>query len=109
MSLSSASLDDRLIAQVRAVSEGIVDPATVEERVGRKALVNTSGEFPLDALRRVQFTQEPDYPGEMLELDSAQTVIYWPRPIEGDNPRVVGIQLDRAGAATVFFAVVSPP
>ena len=109
MSLPSASLDERLIARVRAVSEGTVDPATVEERVGRKALINTSGNFPLEALRRVPLTPEPDRPDETLELDSAQTVIYWTRPIEAEHPRVVGIQIDQAGTATVFFAVVLPP
>ena len=101
--------DDHLIAQVRAASKGTVDPATVEELVGKKALVNTSSGFPLEALRRVELAPEPDHPNETLELDSAQNVIYWARPIDADNPRVVGIQIGADGSATVFFAVVYPP
>jgi hypothetical protein len=109
VSLPSASPDERLIARVRALSEGTVDPAAFEERVGSKALVNTSGSFPLEALRRMPLAPEPDHPDETLELASAQTVIYWSRPIEAKNPRVVGIQIDQTGTAAVFFAVVFPP
>lgn len=101
--------DAGLIATVRALSGGEVDPATVERRVGRRALVNTDTGLPLAALRRASLVPDPEHPGEVLDLDSARTVVYWARPVEADNPRVVGVQVDPGGTARVFFAVVLPP
>lgn len=71
--------------------------------------VTTASVSGREALRRVPLAPEPEHPDEMLNLDSAQTVIYWARPIDADNPRVVGIQIGAAGIATVFFAVVFSP
>ena len=110
MSEPGHSRDDvSLVANVRSLSDGEVDPATAEERVGRPALVNTERGLPLAALRRVSLAPDPEHPDEVLELDSAQAVIYWARPIEADNPRVVGIQLGADAVPRVFFAVVLPP
>lgn len=101
--------DEYLIGKVRALAAGAVDPAAVDASVGRAALVNTSKGFSLDALRRVTFAPEPDHASEPLHLDTAVTVVYWARPIEADAPHVVGIQIDAAGLASIFFAVVLPP
>jgi hypothetical protein len=101
--------DAGLVASVRALNGVEVDPATVEQRVGRPALVNTDTGLPLAALRRVSLTPDAEHPDEVLDLDSARTVVYWARPVEADNPRVVGVQVGADGAARAFFAVVLPP
>lgn len=105
----TASDDQELIERVRAASEQAVDPLTVEERVGQHALVNTSTGLPLEALRRVELVPDPDHDAELIDLDSAKVVVYWERPVEADNPHVVGLQFDDAGAARVFFAIILPP
>ncbi len=101
--------DNQLIERVRTASQQVVDPHTVEERVGRAALVNTDTGMPIDALRRVELVPDPEHAAETLDLESARTVIYWKRPIEADNPHVVGLQLDGTGSARVFFAIILPP
>ncbi|MEV6489111.1 hypothetical protein AB0M20_10855 [Actinoplanes sp. NPDC051633] len=85
--------DAALIAAVRGLAAGRVDPATAEEQVGKRALVNTETGMPVAALRRVPLSPDPDFPDEPLAVDAARAVIYWDRPLDGDNPRVVGIQL----------------
>ncbi len=110
MSQTPQSSDDAgLVARVRALGDGAVDPATVEERVGRPALVNTATGLPLAALRRVSLAPDPEFPDEGPDLDSARTVVYWARPIEADDPRVVGVEVGADETARVFFAVVLPP
>jgi hypothetical protein len=106
----SQPLDDAaIVGSVRALTGVEVDPATVEQRVGRPALVNTDTGLPLAALRGVSLAPDPEHPDEVPDIDSARTVVYWARPVEADNPRVVGVQIGADGAARVFFAVVLPP
>ena len=105
----TATTDADLIARVRALGDNEVDPATAEGRVGEKALVNTATGLPLAALRRASLVPDPEHPDDGPDLDSARTVIYWARPVEARDPRVVGVQVGADGAARVFFAVVLPP
>jgi hypothetical protein len=107
---SSGKTDDaQLIAQVRGAVAASVPPETIEARVGHKALINTTAGFPLDGLRRVNLVPDPDHPDEALALTAARAVVYWARPVPGDNPHVVGVQVPRDGRASVFFGVVYPP
>jgi hypothetical protein len=101
--------DERLVAQLRQAVAATVVPESIEARIGRKALINTSTGFPLEGLRRVNLVPDPDHPTETLSLETARAVIYWARPVPGDDPRVVGVQVRADGSASVFFGIVLPP
>jgi len=106
---SETTSDDQLVAQVRKAVATAVAPEAIESSVGRKALINTSTGFPLDGLRRVNLVPDPAHPDEALSLATARAVIYWARPVPGDDPHVVGVQVRKDGSASVFFGVVYPP
>src|SRR5689334_15646435 len=100
---SETTDDDQLVARVRKAAAAAVSPDSLEATVGRKALINTSAGFPIDGLRRVNLVPDPDHPSETMSLASARAVVYWARPVPGDNPHVVGVQLSVDGSASVFF------
>lgn len=52
---------------------------------------------------------DPHHPTETLSLDHARAVIYWARPVPGDDPHVVGVQVRKDGTSAVFFGIVQPP
>lgn len=106
---SETTSDERLVAQLREAVAGAVAPESIEAQIGRKALINTSTGFPLDGLRRVDLVPDPDHPTEALSLETARAVVYWARPVPGDDPRVVGVQVRADGSASVFFGIVLPP
>jgi hypothetical protein len=110
MNLSSETTsDDQLVAKLRKTVTTPVVPETLETTVGQKALINTSTGYPLAALRRVNMVPDPDHPDETLSLANARAVVYWARPVPGDDPHVVGVQVRTDGAASVFFGIVTPP
>jgi hypothetical protein len=101
--------DDQLVAQLRKAVATSVAPESLEATVGHKALINTSTGFPLDGLRRVNLVPDPEHPDETLALATARAVVYWARPVPGDDPHVVGVQVRKDGTASVFFGIVYPP
>ncbi len=108
-STDTTSDDARLVARVREIAAAPGALETIEQRVGTKALVNTATGFPLAGLRRANLMVDPDHPHETLALDNARDVVYWKRPVAGDDPHVVGVQVWRDGTGAVFFAIVGPP
>jgi hypothetical protein len=101
--------DEQLVAQLRKAVAASVPPEALEARIGQKALINTATGFPLGALDHVNLVPDPDHPDETLSLDTARVVVYWARPVPGDDPRVVGVQVRKDGAASIFFGLVQPP
>jgi hypothetical protein len=101
--------DEAVIQRVRSAVDARVAPREIEAYVGRKAMVNTTTGFPLEGLRRVNLIPDPEHPEHTLKLDSAESVVYFGRPVESDDPKVVGIQYHRDGSAALFFGIVLPP
>jgi hypothetical protein len=101
--------DDELITRVQEAVRAGVAPDALAERVGRKPAIDTTAGQPIEMLRRVNLIPDPDHPTEAFSLESAREVVYWVRPIEAKNPRIVGVQLDTDGKAHKFFGVVLPP
>jgi hypothetical protein len=108
MNKTQMSDDERLIERVRDAARARVAVASVEAAVGQKPLINTTANYPNEGLRRVEFQDDPDFPSEVLVLADATAVVYWSRPIESKNPRVVGVQYRKDGSASVFFAAILP-
>jgi hypothetical protein len=104
-----AMTDEALIRGVRSAVDARIAPDKLEAHVGHKAMVNTTTGFPLEGLRRVNLIPDPGHPGDTLNLDSAAAVVYFGRPVDGDDPKVVGVQYRRDGSAAVFFGIVLPP
>ncbi|HEX7836474.1 MAG TPA: hypothetical protein VF469_03375 [Kofleriaceae bacterium] len=106
---SEMTPDEQLVAQLRKAVATAVPLDSVEASVGSKALINTTTGFPLDGLRRVNLVPDPDHADETLALAAAKAVVYWARPVPGDNPHVVGLQVRNDGRMSVFFGIVYPP
>jgi hypothetical protein len=104
-----AMTDDAVIGRVRSAVDTRVAPGDLEAFVGQKAMVNTITGFPLEGLRRVNLIPDPEHPEHTLKLDSAEAVVYFGRPVESDDPKVVGVQYHRDGSAALFFGIVLPP
>jgi hypothetical protein len=104
-----AMTDEALIARVRSAIDARVAPREIDAYVGQKAMVNTATGFPLEGLRRVNVLPDPDHPEHTLQLDSAEAVVYFGRPVESNDPKIVGVQYRRDGSAGVFFGIVLPP
>ncbi len=109
MSHNAADDDARLIEQVRAVAAAAIAPELAEARVGRAALINTATGFPLAALRKVDLRPDPVHTDEPPALAGVRAVVYWGRPVPGDDPYVVGIVVPAEGPPRVFFATVGHP
>jgi len=101
--------DDELITRIQEAVTAGVAPDALSARVGRKPAIDTTAGQPIELLRRVNLIPDPDHPTEALSLERARAVVYWIRPIEAKNPRVVGVQFDTDGKAHTFFGVVLPP
>lgn len=104
-----AMTDETLIQRVRGAADSRVAPRDIEAYVGQKAMVNTTTGFPLEGLRRVNVIPDPDHPEQTLKLDAAEAVVYFGRPVESDDPKIMGVQYRRDGSAAVFFGIVLPP
>lgn len=101
--------DDELITRVRAAVAAGDAPDTLAARIGRKPAIDTTAGQPIAMLRRVDLVPDPDHPSEALALASARAVVYWVRPIQAKDPRVVGVQVGADGKPSMFFGVVLPP
>jgi hypothetical protein len=104
-----AMTDDALIRGVRSAVDARIAPNKIEAHVGHKSMVNTTTGFPLEGLRRVNLIPDPEHAAETLNLDSAVAVVYFGRPVDSSDPKVVGVQYHRDGSAAVFFGIVLPP
>jgi len=101
--------DERLIAGVRRAVSEHAGPDAWEAQVGQKALVDTRKGQLLAVLRRVKLVPDEAHADETLDLASADAVMYWRRPVDGEDPHFVGIQLRKDGTHAVFFAILLPP
>ena len=105
----NATDDDRLIARVRAAVEARVLVDRLAAYVGQGPLIDTTAGGSLLAVQRIDFAPDPDHADQGFERDKARAVVYWRRPVPGDDPHVVGVQVGDGGAARVFFAIILPP
>jgi hypothetical protein len=100
--------DAELIEAVRRAAQARLTPDAAEAAVG-EAVVNTSRNLPLEALRRVDLIADEASGQQTLSREGARAVAYWERPIESKDPRMVGMIWRADGAVEVFFGVVLPP
>ena len=105
----NATDDDRLIARVRAAVESRVLADRLAAYVGQGPLIDTTAGGSLLVVQRIDFAPDPDHADQGFERDNARAVVYWRRPVPGDDPHVVGVQVGDGGAARVFFAIILPP
>jgi hypothetical protein len=107
--------DADLIAAVKAAARRGVGPEMVELVVGRRAVINTTrDDRAIVESANLEADGEGPTTGEgkarpLPELAKVRHVVYWGRPVEARNPRMVGIAWDEDGTARVFFFVVYPP
>jgi hypothetical protein len=101
--------DRKLIAAVKAAAVNGLQPAKVETAVGVKATLNTLRKPDRDSFSRADIVPDPDNKPRLPARDSLRWVVYWVRPIEGRNPKLVGIFWPKEGKPQVFFGEILPP
>ena len=101
--------DEQLLAAVRRAVRDQIGPDEVEQHVGERALINTRRGSERLTLRLADIG--PDKLAGQTSLPSlkpARDVVYWGRPVDATNPRIVGI-LWHTDQSEIFFGVVYPP
>ncbi|HVZ42154.1 MAG TPA: hypothetical protein VHI13_22935 [Candidatus Kapabacteria bacterium] len=99
--------DHELVARIRRAIAAGIDAAGIEEFVGAHAWINSIRHPDVDTLRMVNLGADPD--GVPPALADAAAVVYWGRPLESVNPRIVGVTWNDDGRPSLFFGVVYPP
>jgi hypothetical protein len=101
--------DADLIDAVRRAARAGIPPADVEEYVGSTAWINTIREPDRLAVAMADIAADDESGTETPKLADARDVAYWGRPVESQNPRLVGITWDAEGTSRIFFGVLYPP
>jgi hypothetical protein len=101
--------DDELVARIRAAVAARTPAPRLAAFVGQAPLIDTTAGSSLLALQRVEFAQDPDHPADRLDRARARALVYWRRPLAGDDPHVVGVEVDDTGTPRLFFAIILPP
>ena len=101
------SPDEALLRSLQdAVSSGAT-AASVAATVEPAATISTLRPDGREQLRLADIAPDPGLPPPPPDLHEV-TTMYWVRPIEAADPRLVGIAWGSDGA-TLYYGVVSPP
>jgi hypothetical protein len=109
--------DANLVDRVFLAADLQLPPAQVEQFVGTPAAINTlRSQADRDAIEHADIVADQEEEKDTLALlhpglrdGSVSHVVYWIRPTEAHNPRLIGIVWLKNGKARVFFGVVLPP
>jgi hypothetical protein len=107
--LATETHPPRVIARVRAAVEAHVAADRLAAYVGQGPLIDTTAGSSLLAVQHIDFAQDPDHADQRFERDKVRAIVYWRRPVQGDDPHVVGIQVGDGDAACVFVAIILSP
>lgn len=102
--------DELLISAIRRAVREQLGPGEVEQQVGERAWINTRRGSERQALRMANIGAD-DLQGQTVlrALGEAAEVVYWGRPVDATNPRIVGIVWHADQSPEIFFGVVYPP
>lgn len=101
--------DKKLVAAVKAAADKVIDADKVEAVVGVKATLNTFRKEDRGRFSRVDIVADPDSKPALPDRDGLRWAAYWIRPVEGRNPKLVGIYWPKEGKPQVFFGEILPP
>jgi hypothetical protein len=102
--------DEKLVSAIKAAIEKGLAPDKVEDSVGSKATLNTFRKEDRGPFSRADIVPDPDRKPALPDRDSLQWVAYWIRPVEGRNPKLVGIFWPKKeGKPQIFFGEILPP
>jgi hypothetical protein len=108
--------DSWLVSAVRrAASRERVQPSTIPRKIGVWATFHEIRDGMRDAIPQGVFGvfeldhEEISDVTSVREIIEAEEVMYWTRPVESKNPRVVGICWSKDGRARAFFCIIYPP
>jgi hypothetical protein len=109
--------DRRLVDRVLWAEELQLPPGKVESFVGTPATINTLRPRDRLTLRFADLCEDEREGGKQnlallhagLDDGSVRHAMYWIRPTEARNPRLIGLLWTQGGKAWVFFGVVLPP
>ncbi len=102
--------DQEFVSAVHDAAWARVPPDQVEQRVGRRATVNTRrGADDWMILRRASIYPTDPPTGEPLDFEGAHDLVYWGRDIPAHNAPIVGLIWKGNGVVEPFTAFVLPP
>ena len=107
--MDAESADSKLLAAVKAAAEKGIEPGKIEAAVGTKATLNTLREVDRDAFSRADIAEDPGRKPALPARDSLRCVVYWVRPIDSKNPKIVGVCWPKEGRPRLFYGEVLPP
>jgi hypothetical protein len=99
--------DEKLIASIKAALKQEIEADKVEAAVGRAAL-NTVREQDRDTFSLADIATDSDSGPALPDRETIRYVVYWVRPGESRNPKIVGIVWPNKGKPQVFFGEVLP-
>jgi hypothetical protein len=101
--------DSQLVYKIKKVAgrKGL-KPNQVEHLVGTPAVLNTTDPSHRFIFLRASIDFDESEHSEISSFQLTTDVVYWARPIEAPNPRMVGICWTQSGEQKVFFAIVYP-
>src|SRR5262249_37950351 len=100
--------DEKLVKRVREAVDEKKPLETVEEFVNVKATIHTSRTRDRLILQRVASSRDPEEAGPIPLLRQAKAVVYWVRPLEAENPKIIGIVWDKKGQMELFYGIILP-
>lgn len=109
-SMSPAAADDdrALVEAVQRAAQENASPEVALARVGRKPTIDTRNARGRAGFQAADLVTDPGAQ-PARELRAAATVLYWVRPVEAQNPRVVALAWGADGRVRVHFVTVLTP
>ena len=101
--------DAKLLAAVKAAADKGIGPDKIEAAVGTKATLNTRRAADRDAFSGADIAEDPGRKPALPARDSLRWVVYWVRPVDSRNPKVVGVCWPKEGKPQLFYGEVLPP
>jgi cobalt/nickel transport protein len=101
--------DDKLVAAIKAAIANEVEPGKIEAAVGTKATLNTIRKDDATAFALADIAADAASGPALPDRKTIRYVAYWVRPVEGRNPRIVGIVWPNTGKLQLFYGELLPP
>jgi hypothetical protein len=106
---STETKDEKLVRAIKKAIENEVEPGKVDANVGSKATLNTLRKEDAGLFEIVDIAADPGSGPALPDRKTIKYVAYWVRPVDGKNPKIVGIVWPKQGKSQIFYGQVLPP
>jgi hypothetical protein len=107
--IAGLTKDEKLVSAIQSALKHGIGPAKVEAAVGKRATLNTVRKGDRDPFEHADIAPDRDSGPALPDRKTIRHAAYWVRPIEGRNPKLVGIVWPKTGKPQIFFGELLPP